>query len=87
MEIRAGDVIELKDPSGLPFTAHGSEDDPTGVLTVQVFRVHTTETTVEILWQNGTKELLNATEIIPHMNSDEHDCWYVFFSLALFDLA
>ncbi|KAF9527796.1 hypothetical protein CPB83DRAFT_855638 [Crepidotus variabilis] len=75
MEMRVGDPVELKDPSGVPFTQHGAEGDPTGILTIQVFRVHLTETMVQVLWQDGSRETLRSTEVIPHMNADEHDCW------------
>lgn len=30
-----------------------------------------------VLWQDGSRETLSSTELIPYLNVDEHDCWYV----------
>lgn len=83
LEVRLGDRVELKNPTGLPLTQHGQDCDPTGVLCVQIFRVKETETTVDVLWQDGSRETLKATDLIPYLNPDENDCWSVLKLLAL----
>lgn len=75
LEMRLGDRVELRNTEGLPKTRHGQESDPTGVLHVQMFRVKETRSTVDILWQDGTRETLEATDVIPYLNPDEYDCW------------
>lgn len=47
------------------------------MLEVRTFVVQETRTTIAVLWQDGTRETLNATETIPYLNPDEYDCWYV----------
>ena len=42
---------------------------------VQTFVVRETQSTVQVLWQDGTREILKTTEIIPHLNPDEYECW------------
>jgi ubiquitin-conjugating enzyme E2 O len=75
MELRVGDRIFLKDAKGLPTTTHGQVGDATGVLNVQTFLVSQTSTELDVLWQDGSKETLRATEVIPYLNPDEYDCW------------
>lgn len=73
--MRVGDKVLLKDTTGLPRTTHGQEGDPAGVVVVQTFIVKETCTTVTVLWQDGTEEVLRSTELIPYLNPDEYDCW------------
>ncbi|KAJ3500529.1 hypothetical protein NLJ89_g9755 [Agrocybe chaxingu] len=75
LEMRAGDRVRLKDTTNMPVTFHGNASDPTGVVQVQQFVVKETMSTVEILWQDGTRETLKSTEVIPYLNPDEYDCW------------
>ncbi|KAF8913015.1 hypothetical protein CPB84DRAFT_1722037 [Gymnopilus junonius] len=75
LEMRVGDRVYLKDTTGLPFTEHGKQGDMTGVVQVRTFLVTETSTEVEVLWQDGTKESLNAVDVIPYLNPDEYDCW------------
>lgn len=75
MELRVGDRIFLKDTKGLPMTTHGQVGDATGVLNVHTFLVSQTSTELDVLWQDGSKETLRSTEVIPYLNPDEYDCW------------
>ena len=75
--MRVGDRVRLKDATGLPSTRHGQEGDSSDVITVQTFMVTETETTLDILWQDGVQETLRSTEVIPYLNPDEYDCWSV----------
>ena len=34
-----------------------------------------TETMLDVLWQDGTEESLQAVDVIPYLNPDEYDCW------------
>lgn len=70
-----GDRVHLKHSDGLPNTRHGQEGSVDGVIDVQSFLVNETETTIEVLWQDGVQELLKATDVIPYLNPDEYDCW------------
>lgn len=74
-DLRVGDKVVLKNASELPRSTHGREGDVTGVISVQAFCVKETRTTVEVLWQDGIREKLQSTELIPYLNPDEYDCW------------
>jgi ubiquitin-conjugating enzyme E2 O len=73
--MRVGDKVILKDPSNLPFTRHGKEGESYGIVEVRVYVVRETQTTVVVLWQDGSKETVLTTELIPYLNPDEYDCW------------
>jgi len=73
--MRVGDRLFFKDTTGLPSTTHGREGDPAGVVVVQTFIVTETQTTLAVLWQDGTQETLKSTNVIPYLNPDEYDCW------------
>jgi ubiquitin-conjugating enzyme E2 O len=79
--MRVGDKVVLKDASNLPVTTHGMAGDPLGVIVVQALVVKETRTYVDVLWQDGTRETLNAMQLIPYTNPDEADCWYIISSL------
>lgn len=72
--MRVGDRVSLKDNTGAPRTKHGQEDSGDSI-EVQTFMVVETQTTFDVLWQDGTRETLKSTEIIPYLNPDENDCW------------
>jgi ubiquitin-conjugating enzyme E2 O len=42
---------------------------------VDVMVVTLTRTQVQVLWQDGTREWVLSTSIIPHLNPDEYECW------------
>ncbi|KZT72795.1 hypothetical protein DAEQUDRAFT_722414 [Daedalea quercina L-15889] len=73
--IRVGDRVVLKDSTGVPVTRHGKEEDTRQVLEVRTFIVKETQTFVSVLWQDGTRETLDAKKTIPYLNPDEYDCW------------
>ncbi|KAI0068302.1 hypothetical protein BV25DRAFT_1911299 [Artomyces pyxidatus] len=73
--MRVGDKVVLKDVTGLPFTKHGKEGEPYGIVEVRVYVVKETQTSVNVLWQDGTSETLPTTQLIPYLNPDEYDCW------------
>ncbi|TFY81129.1 hypothetical protein EWM64_g2884 [Hericium alpestre] len=72
--MRVGDKVILKDSTNLPFTRHGKEGE-NGIMEVRVYVVKTTQTIVNVMWQDGTIEALLATDLIPYINPDEYDCW------------
>lgn len=73
LEMRVGDRVTFKDESTVPGTTHGLEDGTRVV--VKTFTVTETRTFVDVLWQDGTKETVRSTELIPYLNPDEYDCW------------
>lgn len=78
-QMHCGDHVRLKNTSPIPVTAHGQEGVGPGIITVDMCVVLETETQVDVLWQDGTKETVSAKDVIPYM-PDEYDCWLVFFS-------
>ncbi|KAI0307690.1 hypothetical protein B0F90DRAFT_1807124 [Multifurca ochricompacta] len=73
--MRVGDKVILKDTTSLPFTRHGKEGEPYGVIEVRVYVVRETQTTVDVLWQDGSTDAMLTTKLIPYLNPDEYDCW------------
>ena len=73
--MRVGDKIILKDAARLPSTRHGREGEPYGIIEVRVYVVRETQTTVDVLWQDGSTESMLTTKLIPYLNPDEYDCW------------
>jgi len=57
-QLHLSDRVTLKKAELAPITQHGKEEDPAGVLHVQTLAVRETETTIDVLWQDGTKETL-----------------------------
>jgi ubiquitin-conjugating enzyme E2 O len=75
VEMRVGDRVKLKDPNGQPATAHGSENEDVGIVYLQSYEVVETVTMLDVLWQDGVKETVRSTELIPYVSPDEYDCW------------
>ncbi|KAF7320120.1 Isocitrate lyase [Mycena kentingensis (nom. inval.)] len=73
LEMRVGDRVTFKQDEELPFTLHGPNGS--SKIVVKTFTVTETRTFVDILWQDGTKETVRSTELIPYLNPDEYDCW------------
>ncbi|KAJ6604506.1 hypothetical protein DFH09DRAFT_1257291 [Mycena vulgaris] len=73
LEMRVGDRVTFKDESRVPGTTHGLDNKLKVV--VKTFTVTETQTFVDVLWQDGTKETVRSTELIPYLNPDEYDCW------------
>jgi ubiquitin-conjugating enzyme E2 O len=73
LEMRVGDRVTFKDEVQVPSTTHGLEGGPR--IVVKTFTVTETQTFLDVLWQDGTKETVRSTELIPYLNPDEYDCW------------
>ena len=67
--------MRLKEPSEKLLTRHGRDSDRTSAVVVDTFWVWKTETVVHVLWQDGKRECLKSTDLIPYLNPDEYDCW------------
>ncbi|KNZ75661.1 putative ubiquitin-conjugating enzyme E2 23 [Termitomyces sp. J132] len=74
LEMRVGDRVRPRNNTGTPFTRH-RRDDANALFEVHLFIVTETETTLDVLWQDGTKESVRSTEVIPYLNPDEYDSW------------
>ncbi|KAJ8487538.1 hypothetical protein ONZ51_g4099 [Trametes cubensis] len=72
--MRVGDRVRLKDGSG-PVTTHGRFTESYGAIEVDTLVVQETKTTVDVLWQDGTKETIDVKQTVPYLNPDEYDCW------------
>ena len=78
--VRVGDKLRLKNHPQDSITRHGRHELENGVvLVVDTFEVIKTETTVHVLWQDGSTDELKATDLIPYLSPDEYDCWFVDF--------
>ncbi|KAJ7275196.1 hypothetical protein B0H12DRAFT_1227721 [Mycena haematopus] len=73
LEMRIGDRVTFKEETKVPGTTHGLENGTRVV--VKTFTVTETQTFCDVLWQDGTKETIRSTELIPYLNPDEYDCW------------
>lgn len=78
--MRVGDKVALKNTLCNPETRHGKVSDTGGEIVVRAYVVEETHTTVQILWQDGTTEVLSSQKLIPYLNPDEYDCWYGFIA-------
>ena len=74
---RVGDKVLLKSWQNGPFTRHGKPTDPGGDIEVRAYVVKETQTKVTVLWQDGESEVMDAKALIPYLNPDEYDCWWV----------
>lgn len=72
--MRVGDRVVLKDGTG-PRSTHGREGEGPGIIPVDTLVVKETNTRVNVLWQDGTREALDAKDTVPYLNPDEYDCW------------
>ncbi|KAJ7071180.1 hypothetical protein C8F01DRAFT_1109445 [Mycena amicta] len=73
LEIRVGDRVTFKDDVNIPSSTHGL--DGATKIVVKTFAVTETQTFIDVLWQDGTREAIRSTEVIPYLNPDEYDCW------------
>lgn len=74
-DIRVGDKVLLADGQDVLITVYDAGNDPNTKIVIRTLCVQETRTTVTVLWQNGSRETLSSTELIPYLNVDEHDCW------------
>ncbi|KLO15052.1 hypothetical protein SCHPADRAFT_902766 [Schizopora paradoxa] len=71
--VRVGHKISLRKA---PFvTRHGEANSRKGQILVDTFNVIETQTSVTVLWQDGSTEVVDSKELLPHVNPDEYDCW------------
>lgn len=42
---------------------------------VEAMVIRETRTQIEVLWQDGTRSWETSTDLIPHLNLDEYECW------------
>ncbi len=67
--MRIGDRVRILDGTiEVPYSMHDN-------LPVVMLAVKETETTVDVLWQDGTMETCRTVDLIPYLNTDEYDCW------------
>lgn len=82
---RVGEKFTLRDSSwasyavaqGVTPSVHGKEGVDGGLVTVLALMVKETRSRVTVLWQDGTREECDTKTLIPYLNVDEYDCWYV----------
>ncbi|TCD69895.1 hypothetical protein EIP91_005719 [Steccherinum ochraceum] len=74
--LRVGDRLLLKNREEMPVTLHGKEGvQQQGPVEVRTAVVKQTHTIVNVLWQDGKRDCLDAKDTVPYMNPDEYDCW------------
>ncbi len=74
--VRVGDRVVLKNEVG-PSSTHGKEGEGPGIISVDTLVVKETRTRVSVLWQDGTREIVDSKDTVPYLNPDEYDCWLV----------
>ncbi|KAI0638530.1 hypothetical protein C8Q77DRAFT_1091600 [Trametes polyzona] len=72
--MRVGDRVKLKSGNA-PVTRHGRPSDGYGSIEVDTLVVQETKTTVDVLWQDGSRETVDAKQTVPYLNPDEYDSW------------
>ncbi|KAI0722317.1 hypothetical protein C8T65DRAFT_628933 [Cerioporus squamosus] len=73
--LRVGDRVRVKNSAVVHRTQHGKSSETHGVISVDAYIVQETKSTVEVLWQDGTREVLDTRNTVPYLNPDEYDCW------------
>ncbi|KZV83155.1 hypothetical protein EXIGLDRAFT_684160 [Exidia glandulosa HHB12029] len=79
--VRVGERVQFKDvkdaeAAGVAPTEHGKAGDGPGVVKVWDMVVSETQTTVKVMWQDGTiEENISAAELVPYLNVDESEVW------------
>ena len=68
-------VFFRKFDSARPHTRHGRDQDPGGIFVCSAFKIIESETIIDLLWQDGTRDQRKATDVIPYLNPDDLDCW------------
>lgn len=81
--MRLGDRVVMKNGAG-PRSTHGKEGEGPGIISVDTLVVRETHTRINVLWQDGTREVLDSTATVPYLNPDEYDCWSVPYHLQKF---
>ncbi|RPD66821.1 hypothetical protein L226DRAFT_529226 [Lentinus tigrinus ALCF2SS1-7] len=73
--VRVGDRVRIKNDTSVHTTQHGKSSESQGVITVDTYIVQETKSTVNVLWQDGTRDALDTRNTVPYLNPDEYDCW------------
>ncbi|KAH7885926.1 hypothetical protein F5I97DRAFT_1936882 [Phlebopus sp. FC_14] len=74
-DIRVGDKVILTNDDNVPTTTYDAGTDGNSEIMIRTLCVQETRSIVTVLWQDGTRELLRSTDLIPYLNVDEYDCW------------
>lgn len=74
-DIRVGDKVTLEGGRKVPATVYDTGSDINDKIIVRTLCVQETRTVATVLWQDGTRQTLSSTELIPYLNIDEYDCW------------
>ncbi|KIJ68200.1 hypothetical protein HYDPIDRAFT_24499 [Hydnomerulius pinastri MD-312] len=74
-DIRVGDKVVLTNSENVPTVAYDTRNESGGKIIIRTLCVKETQTTVTVLWQDGSRETLRSTDLIPYLNVDEYDCW------------
>ncbi|KIJ21893.1 hypothetical protein PAXINDRAFT_173916 [Paxillus involutus ATCC 200175] len=74
-DIRVGDKVILPNNEIVPTMSFDTGTESSGKIVIRTLCVQETRTTVTVLWQDGCRETLRSTELIPYLNVDEYDCW------------
>lgn len=76
-DIRVGDKVILPDDETIPVVSFETSIEGNSKIDSRTLCVQETRTTVVVLWQDGSRETLPSTDLIPYLNVDEYDCWCV----------
>ncbi|KAG9314231.1 hypothetical protein JVU11DRAFT_5018 [Chiua virens] len=74
-DIRVGDKAIFPDDETIPSVSFVAGAGAHNRIESRTLCVQETRTTVGVLWQDGSRETLSSTELIPYLNVDEYDCW------------
>lgn len=75
-DVRVGDKVIVPDDETIPIVSFESGMEGNCKIDSRTLCVQGTRTTVVVLWQDGSRETLPSTDLIPYLNVDEYDCWY-----------
>lgn len=79
-DIRVGDKVILPGDDTAPIVSLETAVAANTKIDSRTLCVQETRTTVTVLWQDGSRETLPSTDLIPYLNVDEYDCWCVWIS-------
>jgi ubiquitin-conjugating enzyme E2 O len=65
----------MAESKGIAPTSHGKKADNSGAFEVRTMVVKQPQSTLRVLWQDGTQESISSTEVVPHIVSDSYECW------------
>lgn len=77
-DVRVGDKVILPNDETIPVVSFETGVEGNGKIDSRTLCVQETRTTVVVLWQDGSRETLLSTDLIPYLNIDEYDCWCVW---------